>query len=125
MNSLRLIQELVGSGLPLTGSVSIGWAGLQDEPGYTYHVRDGVVVRVQWSGIPTQQQRTQADAVVQGHDESPTFTEKLDGLTVPPRLVAALVRVVWCRSQVPPVAPPAWAVTLINQANAWVVNQGG
>lgn len=126
INEIRLATELAAQ-LPIEGASVRDTADAARWPKATWHTRpaESKVVRVDWPGDHTSQQEQQADAIVQAHDGTPTLAEKLDDLAVPPRLVAALVRVVWCRSQVPPVAPPAWAVTLINQANAWVVNQGG
>lgn len=48
--------------------------------------------------------------------------EKTDKLSIPTRLLAALVEVTWARSQQPPVTPPAWAVTLLNSAHTAVTN---
>ena len=69
------------------------------------------------------------DAVVQGviagHNAAKTFQQKLDEVSFPVRLAMAHNEILWARSQSPPVAPPAWAVALINDAHGKISSLNG
>ena len=86
----RLYQSLTAAGLPVVGGALVtmrhavsGFA--------TWHDRPEGLLRLDWSVRPSPAQESQANAVVQAHDGTPTAGERLDAVTQRPRVQAALV----------------------------------
>ena len=89
INIARLTTELQGQ-LPIVtgcGIVSEQFATMSPS---TYYTRPEGMVQVNWSAAPSAAQQTTASTIVQAHDGTPTVVEKLDGIGLPMRVLAAL-----------------------------------
>jgi hypothetical protein len=92
----RLLTEIRKTTLPITG---VGVCSRQPEDTsaaggnlyWTSHPKDGKWVKFTWSSPPTEEQRSQAAAIVAQYDSRPTTEEKLNKAQVSVSALAALL----------------------------------
>ena len=93
INQIRLLDELKSAGLPVMGTAVL--LADADESGWTntssFHEKPEGKVRLDWSDAPTAQQKSQANALLAAHDGTQNEGEKLDSLSLPARVQAAIV----------------------------------
>lgn len=107
----RLQSELLAAGVPVT-CVRASWA----KEGDTTALKGEIVT-------DNAANDTTVQSVITNHSSSPTFTEKLDTLTLPVRLLAAHNAIIVARLD--GVSPPGWAVDMVREAQARIVTVGG
>jgi hypothetical protein len=92
----RLLAEIRKTTLPITG---VGVCSKQptddnaisDNLYWTSHPKDGKWIKLTWSSQPTEEQKSQAAALVERYDSRPTDEEKLNKAQIPVCALGALL----------------------------------
>lgn len=87
--SERLLSTLTAAGLPVVSAYATGRVESATCP-VRFFLKGGGFIRTDWATEPTIAQETQAAAIVESFDPSPTAGERLDAAAVRPRVPAAL-----------------------------------
>jgi hypothetical protein len=92
----RLLAEIRKTTLPITG---VGVCSkkptddnaISDNLYWTSHSKDGKWIKLTWSSPPTEEQKSQAAALVERYDSRPTDEERLNRAQIPVCTLAALL----------------------------------
>ena len=83
------------------------------------HVRKDRLIVLEWVDVPNKAQLDLAQKIIDAHDGRPTLQEKLDGLDLPGRVLAAHNEILWAKQNGEP--EPPWALELIQQTHEKVL----